>query len=722
MSIEKITELASLTEELSAFIRSDLFLQENNQTISALEHSHHNLMNRRYVVSVIAAMKAGKSTTFNALLGRDLLPNENASCTTAITEVKHANEMIDRVTKVYKDGAVKLIKAEGGKTLEENFQEDVRASRRNDEVKNIEKYYVECPVRALEGSSYKELVQNFILVDTPGPNEANVGDFDVAELQRIALEQLRHSDALIILFDYQNYKSDTNANILKSIFENREDLEKDQDKIYFLVNKIDAMTSKDGTIADTLLKVKQLIREHAPIIKNPNVFAFSAKQACLARSVINQTATEEMKNEMKTAYGSKYSFQKEIDGDVYEVIPSPEKFADQLLKDSQIVQIEEKIIEKVFDRASEQMMKNGFHKAEQAILDIVNSVQAQIEISSKTDEEIYLGISESKTQILTLKDKGEKIKNLPAKHLDLLKSQVQSIITQIPDTIQKTINGILPKEDILQSEDQHFLNERIQSIQRDVANMIEISLNREVDRIQRLAFETQNKISTKLTEEFQKLSDSANEMIGKKLTITLRSYNIQEISKNQVDQKDADVREKDKITDGMETVFDPKQAAIVSATTTTLGATIGGAVGSVFPVIGTAIGAAVGGAIGGLIGYFSGGKSSKPVTHKKKFYTADISEMKKSLAKGALEIAGKAGKDLENSINQLEVEYSAFIGKQLDEFIANLNTQLDEMMAQYEANKNDLDQHMGHMNVILKEMEVFEERLKAIESKEMLFV
>src|SRR5690606_26119573 len=156
-----------------------------------------------------------------------------------------------------------------------------------------------------------------------------------SELQRIALEQLRHSDALIMLFDYQAYKSDTNARILKSIFENREDLEKDQEKIYFLINKIDVMTPRDGTIAEVVQKVKSLIREYAPVIKEPQVFAFSAKKACLARSFIKGNITEEALGELKK-YGVEYNKTIEIEGKTYNVSPEPEEYVQDLLETSNI--------------------------------------------------------------------------------------------------------------------------------------------------------------------------------------------------------------------------------------------------------------------------------------------------------------------------------------------------------------------------------------------------
>ncbi|MBW9234801.1 dynamin family protein, partial [Leptospira santarosai] len=78
-------------------------------------------------------MKAGKSTTFNALLGRDILPNETDACTAAITEIKHADKAGSIVQKIYRDGKVLNIEGNDKSSLEQNFLSDVRESRTKNE-------------------------------------------------------------------------------------------------------------------------------------------------------------------------------------------------------------------------------------------------------------------------------------------------------------------------------------------------------------------------------------------------------------------------------------------------------------------------------------------------------------------------------------------------------------------------------------------------------------
>jgi ribosome biogenesis GTPase A len=110
---EKMKELITISNDLIELINTEEFFNEINSTEikESLISLNSNLKDRRYTVAVIAAMKAGKSTLFNALLGNDLLPNETAACTVAITEIKFAKESSNVIKKHFKDGSIVEIKA-----------------------------------------------------------------------------------------------------------------------------------------------------------------------------------------------------------------------------------------------------------------------------------------------------------------------------------------------------------------------------------------------------------------------------------------------------------------------------------------------------------------------------------------------------------------------------------------------------------------------------------
>ncbi|MHC5722385.1 MAG: dynamin family protein, partial [Nostoc sp.] len=51
-----------------------------------INKSLHELKEQKYQVAVIAAMKAGKSTFLNAIIGADVLASETAACTICRTD------------------------------------------------------------------------------------------------------------------------------------------------------------------------------------------------------------------------------------------------------------------------------------------------------------------------------------------------------------------------------------------------------------------------------------------------------------------------------------------------------------------------------------------------------------------------------------------------------------------------------------------------------------
>lgn len=709
MSRQKIEDLYELSSVLHGSLVSDKFLQEDIKSQEIMKNVMKNLKERRFVVSVIAAMKAGKSTTFNALLGRDILPNENASCTAAVTEIKHSKEPIEVVQKVYKDGKVVNITSSSDGTLEENFHADVRQSRRHDEVKAIEKYYLETPVSAIEDSEYGDLVQNFILVDTPGPNEANVGDFDVTELQKIALEKLRHSDALIMLFDYQNYKSDTNARILKSIFENREDLENDQEKIYFLINKIDAMTARGGSVEDVINNVKTLIREYAPVIKEPKVFAFSAKKACLSRSFIKGNLKGDAIEELRK-YAIEYETTAEINGKTYRIAPEPEDYVQDLLEKSNILNIEKNIIERMFSQASNKMLGNTYERIQQVTQNVSSLANAQIEISTQNESELIENVNESKKKIEDLRNETERLKKFTQEHLRDLKDETKLVLAGIPTTIEQTVNKAMPGESKLEGRDKEQLLNQARALRNHITESIQFNINREVDKIQRLIIEKQTRINQGLNERFMQLSGRANDIVGKHITLQFQVFNMDDIS---IDSSALNVSGNNDVVSN-KSPGKPKADPFDTLVKNTLsGAGTGFGAGFVLPGIGNLAGALVGG-IAGLISGIIQNNAAEDST----VYVIDLTKMKKSILKEVNNNLKSFVVEMDTNINEVNQKYMEFVEKQMDGFIKNLKDQLDTILGEFIKNKHNIESHVQHMKSIKNEMDAYMEKAEEIRQEE----
>lgn len=704
MSVEKINGLIDIIGDLNNYLEKDSYLVNEKDSINKLKNVGYKLKNRKYTISVIAAMKAGKSTTFNALIGRDLLPNERAACTAAITEIKHSKSESDHILKIYTNGKKEKITAVGDKSLEEMFHEDVRNSRKQDGVNIIEKYYLETPIKALEGTDYEDLIQNFVLIDTPGPNEANIGDFDVTILQKLALDQLRNSDALIMLLDYESYKSETNAKILSDIFKNRDDLENEQSKVYFLLNKIDSMGSKDGTLEEVIDNVKKLIREYAPVIKEPKVYGFSGKQAMLSRCVINNTANDSMKKEMQDHYGSKFSKTILVDGEEMTVIPKADKFAVDLLKESKIEQIETEIISQVFKRASSDMLSGAITRLDSVINYIIGNADSQIKSLNKDSEELYAIIEKSKQELNSLKSKGNQLKAIPKKELENINVEIKAILKGMESNIDTIVEQQLPQENSIQSYDRDSLSERMNLMRGNALNSVQAYLNREVDKIQRICIEAQGRLNNKVNIEFNKLIQEATKDVNDEINFTARTFDINDTIDMYSNNGSFNI-ETNYENDG--TYVEKEFTALGATMGTSGGAAVGAAVGSFVPIIGTAIGAAV----GGLIGFFLGSKKNSVKEKQRQVFNADISSLKNEIISAARNAVATTNSEVEENINIFRESYCKLIDMELNKFIMEIDKDFEDIIKNYNKEKNNKEAKINHMIDIKMKMAQYLDKL-----------
>jgi GTPase Era involved in 16S rRNA processing/spore germination protein GerM len=462
---EKMKELITISNDLIELINTEEFFNEINSTEikESLISLNSNLKDRRYTVAVIAAMKAGKSTLFNALLGNDLLPNETAACTVAITEIKFAKESSNVIKKHFKDGSIVEIKASGSKSLQENFHEDIRKCRKNDEVNNVDKYFIEHPIIALQDEQYTGLVENFLLIDTPGPNEANTGDFDTYALKETAYYQLRNADAIVFIFDYQVYKSETNARLLQDIFQGREDIKKDNGKIFFAVNKIDIRTSKDDSKNDIIKNVQKMITYNTGnIIGQPQVLPVSALMGVYGRELKNGTISEASREDCQKKYEGRYSEEQIINGRKYYAKLLPEELAEHLINDSDILGFENRVILDTFRKASSKMIDGVYTRLEDRISEIKQIIDSNIDIHTKGIEELREGIHKSKAEVMKLTEFSSTIQNNFDQKMRAIMVHLTEFISNFSSEINYEIDKQLDKyKDVYKAEGQDTMEEYI---------------------------------------------------------------------------------------------------------------------------------------------------------------------------------------------------------------------------------------------------------------------
>ncbi|MDR9777711.1 dynamin family protein, partial [Rhizobium hidalgonense] len=132
-------------------------------------------------------------------------------------------------------------------------------------------------VEFTELAQQDEQLGNLVLLDTPGPNEANL-----PELKEIFEQQLKRSSAVMVVMDYTQLKSQADADI-------REELDKlpkiEKDRLFVLVNKFDQKNSNgDNETTTKSIVAYDLLKDK---IQLQNVYCISAQDAFLATRVQN---------------------------------------------------------------------------------------------------------------------------------------------------------------------------------------------------------------------------------------------------------------------------------------------------------------------------------------------------------------------------------------------------------------------------------------------------
>lgn len=276
------------------------------------------------VLAVVGTMKAGKSTTINAIVGREILPNRNRPMTALPTLIEHApgqktpvlyfekrQPILDLLEKL-EEKAQKL-KPE---SLQERLEGDSHlqdALQKLHQTRNIAEAYqgeeaifdflawlndlvrlsaalkVPFPFEAYAGVADFPRIEveffhlrnqnqagqgKFMILDTPGFNEAGQQE----HLLPMMREQLEKASAVLAVLDYTQLKSESEKDL-------RDELEQiarhARDRMFALVNKFDNQDSNSDNAEKTC---KYVAKQLLPQLNNSeNIFPVSSRNAYLAQ-------------------------------------------------------------------------------------------------------------------------------------------------------------------------------------------------------------------------------------------------------------------------------------------------------------------------------------------------------------------------------------------------------------------------------------------------------
>ncbi len=322
MNQQKGVVAAAMQGETQTFDQASLA-----KHIEVLQGEKTKLVDLDMVLAVIGTMKAGKSTTINAIVGSEVLPNRNRPMTALPTLIRHTPKQIEPLLKFDNNGPINQLLDQLSPLLDKpQVSDKLAALADNPDMRELLQQIRECkpfstryqgaenifwflkslndlvrlcqeleiafpfeyydevhemPVIEVEFAHLRHMPETrgrLTLLDTPGPNEAGQ-----SHLRVMMKEQLAKASAILAVMNYGQLKSDADDEVreqLKSIASTA------QGRLYALVNKYDEKDRNgDGEdeikrlVAGTLMK---------GVIDEAHVFPVSARRAYLANRALHE--------------------------------------------------------------------------------------------------------------------------------------------------------------------------------------------------------------------------------------------------------------------------------------------------------------------------------------------------------------------------------------------------------------------------------------------------
>ena len=333
---DTLTEALTIKNFLNSSVgqkEKTIGVQEVKTWIGHLENERQKLEKLEMVLAVIGTMKAGKSTTINAIVGMEILPNRETAMTTLPTLIRNKrgqtqpiltinkvqpllelSEKIAEKLRCLDSTAINQIDLQGledGKALIKqlieqgsyqfateysgqkaifeflkNLNDVMRLAK--DAIIDIEPPYHEyensndLPVIEVEFFHLKDNQDmahgSLAILDTPGPNEFSKSD----ALQRVFKAQLEKASAILLVTDFTQMNTNADREVRDEIDSIESYLSKD--RLAVIVNKYDQATENSMSketlkhfVADKLMQGKVEITQVFPVSSRLAYLANKAK-------------------------------------------------------------------------------------------------------------------------------------------------------------------------------------------------------------------------------------------------------------------------------------------------------------------------------------------------------------------------------------------------------------------------------------------------------------
>lgn len=283
------------------------------------------------VLAVVGTMKAGKSTTINAIVGAEVVPNRSQPMTALPTLIRHTPGQTEPLLKFDNNAPLQRLMEELRKRIaskkyadqlseaqesQKELRELVARVESGENIGNLYKgsgeisnfltaindlvrlspiFDIDFPFSDYDGVDELPVIEieflhlkgmdaaqgRLTLLDTPGPNEAGQ-----MHLRTMLKDQLQKASAVLAVMDFQQLKSDADETIRENLLAIEQVA---GDRIYILVNRFDMRQPNDMDENDVKMFIKNRMNG---IVDQDRVYPVSSKKWFLANMARSSLSAE----------------------------------------------------------------------------------------------------------------------------------------------------------------------------------------------------------------------------------------------------------------------------------------------------------------------------------------------------------------------------------------------------------------------------------------------
>lgn len=310
-------------EDFKQILDDKIFeLGEDSQLVkeyNALEKKYQAAREDEFRIVFSGMYTCGKSTLINAILGKDILPTRDGTCTSKVFKISHdPNVQYARMSCIDADGKFVVKEQEyTAELLHETF-ERIFPRGKDDELlpsvpETIETVLVSTDMSSLypKDATYNTSNMKLVIIDTPGTSsgEGNMVDDGKAHCE-ITKKVVQSSKKEIVVFatNASEDKDDSIQDFLDMVDEAGSQGAYDR-RFLFVLNRADQCSLKPGeTWEKKLRSIRNYYIGKKRLIQNPRFFPTSALAAFTVRRGLVKT------NDYKKIEANYYSYDEDVEG------------------------------------------------------------------------------------------------------------------------------------------------------------------------------------------------------------------------------------------------------------------------------------------------------------------------------------------------------------------------------------------------------------------------